>query len=80
MYLAVKEVIQQDNFVLLLIFENEEKKQFDFKPYLNTGIFKELKDTRMFNTVKVSFDTLEWKNEADFDPEVLYHNSVSVSI
>jgi len=24
----------------------------------------------MFNTVKVHFDTIEWDNEANFDPEL----------
>ncbi|AKC62825.1 Protein of uncharacterised function (DUF2442) [Clostridium sporogenes] len=49
---------------------------FDMKPYLNKGIFKELKDTSMFKSVKVSFDTIEWENEADIDPETLYEDSV----
>jgi hypothetical protein len=48
------------------------------KPYLNNGIFKELKDISLFNTVKVSFDTIEWDNEADFDPEFLYKESKSL--
>jgi hypothetical protein len=72
MYLAVKDVKPQDNYQLLLTFENGEKRQFDMKPYLHIGIFKELKDPKLFNTVKISFDSIEWENEADFDPEVLY--------
>ena len=72
MCLAVKEVYPQDNYLLLLIFENGEKKQFDMKPYLEIGIFKELKNVNLFNTVHLCFDTVEWDNEADFDPEILY--------
>jgi hypothetical protein len=45
------------------------------KPYLETGIFKELKDESVFNSVRVIFDTIEWNNEADLDPEILYKNS-----
>lgn len=75
MYLAIKDVIPQDNYLLLLTFENGEKRQFDMKPYLGLGIFQELKDERMFKTVKTSFDSIEWDNEADFDPEVLYQKS-----
>jgi hypothetical protein len=48
------------------------------KPYLDKGIFKELKDLKIFNTVKTSFDTIEWENEADIDPEILYQKSVKV--
>jgi hypothetical protein len=75
MYLAIKKVKPQDNYLLLLTFENGEKRQFDMKPYLEIGIFKELKDPRLFKTVKTSFDSIEWANEADFDPEVLYQKS-----
>jgi len=78
MYLAVKEVRPQDDFHLLLTFENGEKRLFDMKPYLDVGIFKALKDIRLFKTVKTSFDTIEWDNEADFDPETLYHQSISI--
>ena len=75
MYLAVRNVKPQDNYMLLLTFENGENRQFDMKPYLEIGIFKELKDLSLFKTVKTSFDTIEWANEADFDPEVLYQKS-----
>jgi len=34
-----------------------------------------VKDISLFNTVKVSFDTIEWDNEADLDPEFLYKES-----
>ena len=78
MYLAVKMVKPINNYNLILTFDNGEKRQFDMKPYLNKGIFQELKDISKFNTVRVSFDTIEWDNEADLDPEILYENSVTV--
>jgi hypothetical protein len=79
MYLAVKEVKPQANYILLLTYTNGEKRQFDMKPYLGVGIFQELKDERLFKTVKPSFDTIEWANEADIDPEVLYQQSKKVA-
>jgi len=78
MYFAIKDVKPQDNYLLLLTFENGEKRQFDMKPYLNLGIFQELKDFKLFKTVKTSFDSIEWDNEADFDPEVLYQKSIKI--
>ena len=78
MYLAIKDVEPLDNYLLLLTFENGEKRQFDMKPYLDFGIFQELKDLRLFKTVKTSFDSIEWDNEADFDPEVLYQKSIRI--
>ena len=76
MYLAVKKVKPYPGYKLILTFENGEERLFDMSPYLDLGIFKELKDLNMFNTVRVSFDTIEWANEADFDPEALYEKSV----
>jgi len=75
MYLAVKEVKPLNNYFLLLKFENNEEKIFDMKPYLEIGKFKELKDKNLFNSVKVSFDSIEWDNQLDLDPEFLYEKS-----
>jgi hypothetical protein len=76
MYLAVKSVKPLPNYKLLLTFENDETRLFDMNPYLDKGIFKELKDSSLFYTVKVNFDSVEWANEADLDPEFLYEESV----
>jgi hypothetical protein len=78
MYPAITNVQAIDNYLLILTFKNGEKRQFDMKPYLEIGIFKELKDERLFKTVKPSFDSIEWDNKADFDPEVLFQNSVKI--
>ena len=75
MYLAVKNVKAIENYLLLLKFENNEEKIFDLKPYLNIGKFKELKDEKLFKSVKISFDSIEWDNCLDLDPELLYQES-----
>ena len=75
MYLAIKDVQPLDDYRLLLKFENEEKRIFDVKPYLDIGKFKELKDKKLFKSVKVCFDSIEWTNQLDLDPELLYQNS-----
>jgi hypothetical protein len=76
MYLAIVAVKPLKGFKLVLTFENREKRVFDMSPYLKTGKFSELKDPAVFNTVKVKFDSIEWSNSLDLDPEVLYHKSV----
>lgn len=77
MYLSVVDVKPMEDYRLFLTFENGEKRVFDMKPYLEKGIFKELKDERMFRSVRISFDSIEWSNQADIDPEVLYQKSVA---
>lgn len=80
MYLAVKEVKPLSDYKLALTFENGEKRIFDMKPYLDKGIYRELKDVSKFRTVKVSFDSIEWCNLADIDPEFLYKKSTEYAL
>jgi len=78
--LSDKEVKTLDEYKLLLTFENDEVKLFDMNPYLGKGIFKELKDISLFKSAKVNFDTVEWQNGADIDPETLYEDGIPYSI
>lgn len=75
---SVENVQPLDNYLLKVTFRNGEIRQFDMKPYLDKGIFNELKDVEVFKTVKPSFDTVEWDNEADIDPEILYQESIKI--
>ena len=75
MYLSVNKVHPLNDYKLELTFENNEIRIFDVKPYLDTGLFKTLKDEKIFKRVKVSYDTIEWPNGVDLDPEVLYEKS-----
>ncbi|WP_313016347.1 DUF2442 domain-containing protein [Acetoanaerobium noterae] len=79
MYISVKSVRPLSEYQLLLTFENGEKKIFDMKPYLDKGIYKELKDESKFKTVRISFDSIEWCNNADIDPEFLYEKSKKIT-
>ncbi|MCL2312145.1 MAG: DUF2442 domain-containing protein [Firmicutes bacterium] len=76
MYIGVKAVVPQNDYTLLLTFENNEQRILDMKPYLEMGpVFRALKDPKMFNTVRVSFRTIAWANNVDLDPETLYDSS-----
>ncbi|MEK7307201.1 MAG: DUF2442 domain-containing protein [Nitrospirota bacterium] len=79
MYLAVKKVKPISDHRLLLVFSNDEQRIFDVKPYLNRGIFSQLQSDAIFNTAHISFDTVEWNNGADLDPELLYAESIQVT-
>ena len=75
MYLSVIDVKPMDDYRLFLTFENNEQKIFDVSPYLEIGKFSELKNKEIFDSVKVSFDSIEWSNHLDLDPELLYQKS-----
>ncbi|HSK71142.1 MAG TPA: DUF2442 domain-containing protein [Pyrinomonadaceae bacterium] len=67
-----------DDFTLDLKFNDGLIKRFDIKPYLDKGIFKELRDFNYFKNFRVSFGTVQWQNEQDFAPETLYLESVLI--
>lgn len=78
MYLSVIKVKPLEKYKLLLTFENKEKRVFDVSPYFKIGKFSELREPSLFNTVKVKFDSIEWDNSLDIDPELLYEKSIKV--
>jgi len=63
--------------MLHLCFANGEERLFDVKPYLNRGIFAELQDVALFNTVRPDGLSIEWANEASLSPDTLYMSSVN---
>lgn len=63
------------NYELEILFDNNEIKKFDVKPYFKFRIFKELQDINKFNTAKISGLSIEWDNGADICPDELYNNS-----
>ena len=78
MYLAIKKVKPLDGYKLIITFENQEERCFDVSPYLEIGKFTELKNISLFNSVKVHFDSIEWANQLDLDPEFLYEKSKAI--
>ncbi len=65
-----------EDFSLDLQFNDGSVRRFDAKPYLNYGVFTELKDIRYFQQVRVAFGTVQWPHEQDISPETLYLESV----
>ncbi len=58
---------------------NDETRIFDVKPYLDKGIFTELRDLHYFNSVKPFLGSIQWKNGQDFCPDTLYEEGIVVS-
>jgi hypothetical protein len=76
MYFSVIDVKPQEDYRLLLTFENGERKIFRMKEYLDLGVFRKLRNENIFKTVHIAFDSIEWANGIDMDPEELYQNSI----
>ncbi len=71
----VKSVKPQEDYCLLLTFENGEKRVFDLKPYLAKPVFKRLKIVALFKTVRVVSGSVEWQGEIDLSYDTLYLES-----
>jgi hypothetical protein len=67
------------DFSLDLQFNDGSVRRFDAKPYLNYGVFTELKDLPYFQRVRIAFGTVQWPHEQDISPETLYLESVPLS-
>ena len=70
--IAINSVQPLDNYKLLLTFNTNESKVFDMNEYLDHGLFTQLKSKELFDTVRISFDTIQWANGLDLCPEVVY--------
>ena len=64
-----------NNYELEILFENNERKIFDVKPYFKFKLFNDLKENNKFLTVKISGLSIQWENGADICPDELYNNS-----
>lgn len=69
---CVVSVQPTEDYKLIVGFDNSDTKLFDVSPYLDKGIFQELKDISYFKRVSVAFGSIEWPNEQDFSYDTLY--------
>lgn len=74
----VKEVYPNQDYTIKIVFDNGEEKFFDVTPYLDKGIFRELKNQSLFKTVKPFLGSVQWKNGQDFCPDTLYMDGKSL--
>jgi hypothetical protein len=71
----VKSVKPQEDYCLLLTFDNGEKRVFDLKPYFEKPVFKQLKTIAIFKTARVVSGSVEWQGDVDLSYDTLYLES-----
>jgi len=71
MYWDAKLVKPLPDYRIYVEIENGQKGVFDLKPYLDRGVFRELKDVPYFNQVDIFLGAVTWPNEQDIAPETL---------
>lgn len=78
-YPSLKEAIARDDFKIELIYENGEKKMYDFKDNLEHPFYQALKDVKLFSKVHVIQGELVWESGQDFCPNTLYEKSAKIN-
>jgi hypothetical protein len=72
MFIEVVKAEYIDNYKIRLLFNDGISKVVDLENELFGTVFEPLKDKSFFKDFKINFNTIEWKNGADFAPEYLY--------
>jgi len=60
-----------ENYRLKIELSTGKQGIFDVSPYLDKGVFCELKEENYFRQVKVAFGGIMWPHEQDFSPETI---------
>jgi hypothetical protein len=75
------DITVEEDFVLLVNFENNVKKKYDFKRNLNNPIFKDLKNPHLFREAKVDPGGygISWNDDLDLSENELWSNGELVT-
>jgi hypothetical protein len=69
--IRVMSVEPMQDHKLRIHLSNGKRGTFDVSPYLDKGIFHELRDPQYFRLVKVAFGGIMWPHEQDFSADTI---------
>jgi len=78
MYWDVKTVTPLPDYRIYVEIDDGRKGVFDLKPYLDHGVFRELRDIHYFKQVGILFGAVTWPNDQDIAPETLLAEMIPV--
>ncbi|PKY12255.1 hypothetical protein B1757_00030 [Acidithiobacillus marinus] len=71
MYWDVRTVVPLSDYRIYVEIADGRRGIFDLKPYLDRGVFRELRDQHYFRQVGILFGAVTWPHEQDIAPETL---------
>ena len=71
MYWDAKIVKPLSEYRIYVEVEDGRKGVFDLRPYLDHGVFRELRDVHYFNRVGIALGAVTWPHGQDIAPETL---------
>jgi len=72
MFLEISKATYTADYKINMEFNNGESYLVDLSNELNGTVFEPLRDKNQFRDFFIAYNTIEWKNGADFAPEYLY--------
>jgi hypothetical protein len=78
MYWDVQRVIPLSDYRLYVEITDGRRGIFDVKPYLDHGVFRELRNLDYFRQVGIVLGALTWPHEQDIAPDTLVAELVPV--
>lgn len=78
--IRIKEIKALDDYMLLITFNNGDIKLFNFKPYLESEVFKHLKDKNTFNKVYLNCGFATWDENTDFSASTMFTEGIDVDV
>lgn len=78
--LKVENVVSRENFSLFVELSGGRQGVFDVKPYLDKGVFVQLKDGNYFKQVKPFLCGIVWPNEQDFSADTIAYELKEANI
>ena len=75
----VVSVVVLPNHLLLLQFDNGEKREYDFTPHLKFPVYSPLRNEEVFRLASIAYGSVCWPGEIDICPDTLYELSTPVS-
>jgi hypothetical protein len=76
MYASIIKVTPSPDYSLMIVFEDGQSRILDMTPFLDFGVFRQIRKPENSNRVHVAFDTVEWECGIDLDPEFVMKKSV----
>jgi len=65
-----------EDYKLLVLFQNDERRVFDAKPLLDIPIYQKLRNKGFFSLVKADGMCIFWNDDIDICPDMTYEKSV----
>lgn len=80
-HLSILDFLYNEDFTLLLVFDNTEKRIFDMKPYLKKNtVFEQFMNFDDFKRVYLDDDNcVSWDKNPEIDSEIECNNKVDLS-